>query len=161
MKLKEFFFTGFYSGYIPVAPGTAGTVVGMLLYMLAGRFAGEWLSGFIPLIGLIAAFYPSTLICGWGELFFGRKDPGPVVWDEIFGYWVTMLFVPYNWKTAFIGFALFRLMDIIKPVPAFQLQRLKGGLGILIDDVIAGIYACLVLHLIIYLLKLANINILQ
>jgi phosphatidylglycerophosphatase A len=98
-------------------------------------------------------------ICGWGESFFKQKDPAPVVWDEIIGYFVTMLFLPFSWKLAVAGFFVFRIMDIWKPFPAYQLQNLSGGLGILIDDVIAGIYSCIVLHAALYLSKLTGFKI--
>lgn len=160
MRFKELLFTGFYSGYVPFAPGTAGSLAGMLLYIIVCHLIGGSLNWIFYIAGLAALFYPSVLICDAGEMFFGRKDPGPVVWDEIYGYWVTMLFVPYSWKAAIAGFVLFRLMDIIKPFPAYRLQNLKGGLGILIDDVAAGVYACIIMHIIIYAFKAARIDIL-
>lgn len=160
MRLKEVFFTGFYSGYVPFAPGTAGSLVGLLLYVLQHYLLGHNLHWSVNLIAIAVLFYPSVVICGMGEQFFGAKDPGPVVWDEIIGYFVTMLFLPYSWKLAAVGFVLFRIMDIVKPFPAAQLQSLPGGLGILIDDIVAGLYACGLLHLILYLLNKYNINIL-
>lgn len=159
MKIKELLFTGFYSGYVPVAPGTAGSVVGMALYFIEYLIFGQ-LHWSVNLIAVLILLYPSGKICGYGEIFFGKKDPGPVVWDEIIGYWVSMLLLPFNWKTALAGFCIFRIMDIVKPFPAYNLQKLKGGLGILIDDVIAGIYTCIVLHLGVFLLAHYGINIL-
>jgi phosphatidylglycerophosphatase A len=158
MRFKELLFTGFFSGYVPFAPGTAGSLVGMILYMLEYSLLGpiHWA---VNLAAVAALFYPSALICGAGEEFFDVKDPGPVVWDEIIGYFVTMLFLPYDWKIAAAGFVLFRIMDIFKPFPAYQLQSLPGGLGILIDDVVAGIYACAALHLILYLLRLCGVSV--
>ncbi len=159
-KLQECLFTGFFTGYAPAAPGTAGTAAGMIIYILANILAGGHIHWGFHLTWILIMFWPSVLICDAGENFFGVKDPAPVVWDEVMGYWVTMLFVPYSWKLAAAGFVLFRIMDIAKPFPVYQLQSLKGGLGILIDDIAAGIYACLVLHLLMFILKTAGINIL-
>lgn len=159
MKIEKFLFTGFYSGYIPVAPGTAGSLVAMLLYILEYSLLGHDLHWSINLIAVAVLIYPSMLICDAGEKFFSNKDPGQVVWDEFIGYFVTMLFLPYSWKLAVAGFVVFRFMDIVKPFPAKQLQSLKGGLGILIDDVVAGIYACIVLHIVVYVFNMHNINI--
>ena len=157
---KEFLFTGFFSGYFPVAPGTAGTVMGVLLYVIEYSVFGRNLHWGVNLAVVALLFYPSVRICGWGEVFFNEKDPGPVVWDEIIGYFVTMLFLPFNWKIAIAGFFVFRIMDIWKPFPAYQLQNFKGGLGILIDDVIAGIYSCVFLHAALYLIKRAGVTVL-
>ena len=146
MKFKEFLFTGFYSGYIPKAPGTAGTVVGVALYwILYLIFGAEYI---IPanLILVLVMLYPSIKLGDAGETFYGTKDPQAVVLDEMMGFWITMLFVPFSWTMVLLGFLLFRIMDILKPYPANTLQNLKGGLGIMIDDYIAGVYACLVLH---------------
>ena len=158
MKFNKILFTGFYSGYVPFAPGTAGTAIGLLLYILEYTFLGSAIPWWVNLIALILLFYPSVLICDAGEKFFASKDPGPVVWDEIIGYFVTMLFVPFSFTAAIAGFILFRITDIVKPFPANQLQSLKGGLGILIDDVVAGIYACAALHIIIYVTGLYGIT---
>jgi phosphatidylglycerophosphatase A len=157
MRIKEFFFTGFYSGYFPVAPGTAGTAVAMVLYILENIFF-PGLHWAVNLAVVLVLLYPSMRICGAGELFFASKDPGSVVWDEIIGYWVGMLFLPYSWKMAVAGFLVFRFMDIVKPFPAGALQRLKGGLGILVDDIVAGIYTCLLLHGLLALLNFFGIN---
>jgi len=158
--IKEFLFTGFFSGYFPKAPGTAGTVIGLLLYVIEYTVFGRNLHWGVNLVVLALLFYPSVLICGWGEAFFGEKDPGPVVWDEIIGYFVTMLFLPFNWKIAIAGFFVFRIIDVWKPFPIYQLQNLGGGLGILIDDVVAGIYSCIFLHIALYIIKLAGFQIL-
>ncbi|MDR3237330.1 MAG: phosphatidylglycerophosphatase A [Spirochaetia bacterium] len=155
MRLKRFLFTGFFSGYSPFAPGTAGTAVGMLLYFIEYIVFGPNIHWGVNLAIVLILLYPSVRICDWGEIFFKEKDPGPVVWDEIIGYWVTMLFLPYSWKAAAAGFVLFRIMDVWKPFPIYQLQNLKGGLGILIDDVAAGIYSCVILHI---LVRFAGIN---
>jgi phosphatidylglycerophosphatase A len=133
--------TGFGSGYSPVAPGTAGSLVGALLFLpLAGR---PWplqlaLIVGVTLVGMAAAHRVARVL--------GLKDPGLVVVDEIAGQWVSYLALPFNPFTALAGFLLFRVMDIVKPWPARALERLPGGIGIVADDLAAGVYANLLLR---------------
>ena len=90
-------------------------------------------------VGVVAATRTATLV--------GRKDPGIVVIDEVVGQWVSLLFLPFTPATAFVGFVLFRILDIVKPWPARDFEALPGGLGIMADDVMAGIYANLLLRI--------------
>ena len=134
--------TGLGSGYSPVAPGTAGSLVGLLLFLpLASRAwpvqLGATLA--VTLLGALAGGRLATLV--------GRKDPGLVVVDEVAGQWITLLALPLTPLVAAAGFLLFRAMDIVKPWPARDLERLPGGWGIMADDVAAGIYAHLLLRL--------------
>lgn len=152
VKIKEFLFTGFYSGYSPVAPGTAGTLVGMACYMLFYLTLGQENIILVNLLLVVFLLYPAIRLGDAGEEFFGVKDAQEVVLDEMMGYWITMLFLPFNWKLAIAGFILFRILDIVKPWPAGKLQDLRGGLGIMIDDYIAGVYACILLNTAWYLL---------
>lgn len=144
--------TGLGSGFSPVAPGTAGTVLAVLLYLPLGRFcSSHGVAGW----GLYAAVTLAVAVVGtWAadraEPIFGEKDAGQVVVDEIAGYLVTMFALPATWQWALAGFAAFRLFDIWKPWPIDHLQRLKGGLGVMIDDLVAGVYGCALLHLIAY-----------
>ena len=149
-KFRELLFTAFYSGYFPKAPGTAGTVVGMALYFLQYLVFGTdvWISNLVIVLLMI---YPSIKLGDDAEKFYGKKDPQEVVLDEVMGYWITMLFIPFDWKLALIGFVLFRIFDIIKPYPINKLEKLNGGLGIMIDDYIAGVYANIVLWGVYYL----------
>ncbi len=129
-------------GYSPVAPGTAGTLGGLVL-IAAIRWTGS-----LPLeIGAILVL----LVLGiWSaqvaERHFGLEDPGPVVIDEVVGILVTLVFLPSVWQVFLAGFLLFRLFDIVKPYPANRLEHLHGGVGIMADDVMAGIYANLVIQ---------------
>ncbi len=159
MRIKEFFFTAFYSGYIPRAPGTAGSVVGLALFWGMYSIFGEWHSEAALAVVLVSA-YPLVRLCSAAENYYGKTDPQCVVIDETAGMWITLLFVPLNWKTSLLGFVLFRLFDIVKPFPADRFQELKGGLGIMADDWVAGVYACIVLHLIYQAQFLAGITIL-
>ncbi len=160
MKIKEFFFTAFYSGYSPVAPGTAGTLVAMALYIFENLiFSGVNTDAlnYFNLFFVIFLIYPSIKLGDAAEKFYGVKDPQQVVLDEVLGYWIGILFIPFSFSYAVLAFVLFRVFDIIKPFPANSLESLKGGLGIMIDDFIAGIYTLACMHTAVYFLNLYNI----
>jgi phosphatidylglycerophosphatase A len=148
MWWKEFIFTACYTGYIPVAPGTAGTLIAMGIYILEYYFLGSraWILNVILVAVLI---YPAIRLGDIGEEFFKKKDPDEVVLDEALGYWISVLFHPFNWYMVLLAFVLFRIFDILKPYPARRLQQLNGGIGIMIDDWIAGIYTNLTLLIIV------------
>lgn len=133
--------TGFGSGYSPIAPGTAGSLVGLILFWPLAR-----LSGGLLLASIVGVFLVGTWSADHVARRSGRKDPGLVVIDEIVGIWVSLLFLPLTTTTAVLGFLAFRVMDIVKPYPARQLEGLPGGLGIMADDVMAGVYANLLLR---------------
>ena len=136
-KAAVFLATGFYIGKIPLAPGTFGSLIGLPLCFLLAEIQ---LSAAIIAVLLIIAL--AIWISNVAERTLERKDPGCIVIDEIAGMVVTLIGLPFNLTTAAIGFILFRLLDIIKP---FQIRildkRLPGGLGIVADDVVAGIFA--------------------
>ena len=156
MKLKELFFTGLYSGYFPFAPGTAGTLVGMAVYVIEYLIFGEncWIANAVVLVLML---YPSIVVSDYGEKFFSKKDPPQVVIDEIIGYWISVLIFPFDWHIAVLAFIIFRIIDILKPFPAKRLQKLKGGLGIMVDDVVAGIYTNLIIIGLLFFLEKNNI----
>lgn len=135
--------TGFGAGYSKIAPGTAGTAVGLVLFVplsllpARGQLAATVL---VFVLGLVASTHVARRI--------SRKDPGIVVIDEIVGLWVSLLFLPLTPTLAALGFLLFRLLDMVKPFPARQFEALPEGLGIMADDVMAGIYANLILRVI-------------
>ncbi len=161
MKIKEFIFTAFYSGYSPVAPGTAGTLVAMALYILENLIFSKTdpvVLNYFNLIFIIFIIYPSIKLGDAAEKFFGTKDPQQVVLDEVLGYWIGILFIPFCFSYAILAFVLFRGFDIIKPFPAGSLESLKGGMGIMIDDIIAGIYTLACMHTTVYFLNLYNIT---
>lgn len=142
--------TGLGSGYSPVAPGTAGTALAALLFLPFGLYCASFGSaGTILYVGVTLGV---TLLGIWAagraEPIFGKKDAGQVVIDEVAGYLVTMFALPVTWPWALAGFVAFRLFDIWKPWPIDGLQKLKGGWGVMIDDLIAGLYACVLLHII-------------
>lgn len=140
--------TGFYSGYLPKAPGTWGSLVGLLLVYLLNYFSLP-----VYLTVTVFLFMIGTFSAGEAEKILDNHDPGIVVIDEIVGMLIAMIAVPLSPLTMLLGFFLFRVFDIVKPFPVniFD-QRFHGGLGIMLDDVMAGIYSLLSLQLLIYLI---------
>jgi phosphatidylglycerophosphatase A len=136
-----------YVGHFPFAPGTAGSAAALVLYVLL-RWAGA--PFFVDVVIIVALFATGCWAGSVAEAHYGRTDPGYVVLDEVIGMLVTLLFVPVSWSGVLIGFLLFRAFDIVKPFPARQCERWHGGLGIMADDVVAGIYGNLALRLIIW-----------
>lgn len=160
MKIKEFFFTAFYAGYCPKAPGTAGTLVAMAVYIAENLIFSDANTDLLNIINLIivaALIYPAIKLADDAEIFYNSKDPQSVVLDEVIGYWISVLFLPFSFSYAVLAFILFRLFDIIKPFPARSLQSLNGGLGIMIDDIIAGAYAFIVMHIADYFFNYYNL----
>lgn len=133
---------GAYSGRSPLAPGTAGTVVGVLFYLLVKDLAFLWYGVTLAVTVLIG-----TWSAGAADRILGTKDNQSIVIDEIAGYLIAMAFVPFSWCAVAAGFVLFRLFDILKPWPLDGLQRIRGGAGVMADDVGAGIYTNVVLQL--------------
>lgn len=129
------------AGYFPFAPGTVGSAVGLLLF---------WPLQHAPVAVQIAAtvvlFFASVLASARLARRLGVEDPGVVVVDEVVGMWVTLLLVPFTPVTAAAGFLLFRALDVFKPWPAREMESLPGGWGIMSDDVMAGLYANLLLQ---------------
>jgi phosphatidylglycerophosphatase A len=139
--------TGCYSGYLPIAPGTWGSLVGLLLVFLLHNLS-------LPVyLALVAGlFVLGSFAAGEAEKILDTRDPGAVVIDEIVGMLIAMAAVPLTPLTMVLGFILFRIFDILKPFPVnFFDQRFHGGLGIMLDDLMAGIYSLIVLQLILFL----------
>jgi phosphatidylglycerophosphatase A len=136
--------SGLGAGLSPIAPGTAGSAVGLILFLPLIP---------LPLVWQIVATVAVTLLGVWASTVTARrlaaKDPGFVVVDEVAGMWITLLAVPLSWGAALAGFFLFRAMDVVKPFPARQFESFPGGWGIMADDVMAGIYANLVLQVLV------------
>lgn len=146
-KLILFLATGFYSGYAPVAPGTAGSVVGLALAW-GVTVPLEHRSRLAALALIVALFAVGCWLSGRAEELLGRHDSSHIVIDEIVGMALTMYLCPAaDWIALGAGFALFRLFDIAKPEPAGLIdRRMRGGVAVMLDDVAAAIYANLVLH---------------
>ena len=140
---------GFGAGAIPFAPGTWGTVVGVILYLMIAQFTLPFY-----LIILAIAIIFGIWICDKTEKFFGVKDHSGIVWDEITGFLLTMFYAPAGWQWIVLGFVLFRVFDIIKPWPIKVIdKRVKGGLGIMLDDLIAAIPAWVILQICAFLVN--------
>lgn len=139
------------AGYSPFAPGTMGALVGILI-LFAIKWYNPALSSFTWELLLVTIIF--TLLGVWStnalEAEWG-KDPSKVVVDELIGVWISLLWVPAETQWIILGFVLFRLFDIFKPLGIRQLEKIKGGWGVMLDDVGAGIYANIVLQIIIYL----------
>jgi len=136
---------GACAGRFPVAPGTAGTVVGVFLYLgMKGLPPAHYFAVcvLVILVGMLAA--------GHAEIILGRTDSPSIVIDEIAGYLTAMFMVPPGWLFIVSGFLIFRVFDIVKPWPLKRLEELHGGAGVMLDDVGAGIYTNLLLQLAVY-----------
>ncbi|HET7318637.1 MAG TPA: phosphatidylglycerophosphatase A [Nitrospirota bacterium] len=136
---------GAYSGRSPFAPGTAGTLVGILLYLGVKNLS------LIP-YGILCVILCGigTYTAGKAECMLGSKDSPSIVIDEIAGYLIAMFMVPSGWGYVAVGFFLFRLFDVVKPWPLFGLQKVRGGLGVMLDDIGAGVYTNVALQIAAY-----------
>jgi phosphatidylglycerophosphatase A len=139
-KLITFLATGFGSGLAPYAPGTMGTLVGVVICLLCLPL--PWPLRLLTVLALSAL---SIYVAGRAEKIYQKKDDQRIVIDEIIGLQITMLPVAITILHLCVGFVLFRIFDILKPFPIGNLQRLPGGWGVVIDDVAAGIYAGVIL----------------
>jgi len=136
-------------GYSPIAPGTCGALGGVaylgLVYHFGFYYSLPLLLALIVVSTLLGIWSTDKVVPLWGE------DPSRVVIDELAGYWITMILVPLSWPNIFIGFVLFRFFDILKPLGIGWIDKnVKGGLGVMFDDVLAGVYACLCMHLYLF-----------
>jgi phosphatidylglycerophosphatase A len=140
-RLGVFIATCAHVGYAPVAPGTFGSAVGLVVYYLVRRQASTAVElGAIALI-LVVGLWSATE----AEHHFGGIDPGPVVIDEVIGMLITLALHPVNVAGAIVGFFVFRVLDVVKPWPARRLELLPGGFGVVLDDVMAGVYGNLLM----------------
>ena len=141
---------GFGAGLSPFAPGTVGTLVAIPIFLLVAAFPP-----IIYLIFVTTLFFAGCWTAGQTANVLNVHDHPGIVIDEIVGYLITMLFVPVTWYWMLLGFLLFRLFDIWKPWPISIIdRRIQGGLGIMLDDVLAAFYSLLSLHLVIWSVKI-------
>ena len=138
--------TGLFSGYSPVAPGTAGSLVGLAFYLIPG-----FEQPVLMCSAAVAMFFLGVFASARMEEELG-EDPPVVVVDEVVGMWISLLFLPKGIWIAGLSFLLFRLFDIVKPPPARRLEALQHGWGIMLDDVAAALYANVAARLALYLL---------
>ena len=139
---------GFGAGLSRVAPGTVGSLVGVIFLLFASSLSVSWyllITGIVLVVGI--------WLCDTTARRLGAHDHPGIVWDEITGYLITMIGIPKEWLWIAAGFAVFRLLDILKPWPINMIDRkVTGGLGIMLDDVAAGILGCGLLHFAYFLL---------
>ncbi len=135
-KLILFVATGAGSGYAPIAPGTAGSGVGLLLYLPLAGLSG---AAYLAIVGGISAL--GVWAAERAERLFGQRDDGRITIDEVAGMLLTLAFLPRRLDVVVAGFLLFRLFDIAKPPPIRAAESLPGGLGVMTDDLVAGLYA--------------------
>ena len=139
---------GFGAGLSPKAPGTMGTIVAVLIYLLLPSMPPIIYAGLVLL-----SFVFGIWVCGKTAEDLGVHDHGGIVWDEFVGYWITMFMAPSGLFWVLLGFVLFRLLDIFKPWPIkWADKELAGGLGIMLDDVLAGIMGALCIQALVVLL---------
>jgi len=147
-----FFATGFYSGYAPIAPGTAGSVVGLAVVWIVSGPLWEH-SPALCLTVFAAVFASSCWISDRAEKIFDQHDDSRIVIDEVLGMAATMFGNPINFGWMMTGFLLFRVADVIKPWPASVIdRRMRNGAGVMLDDLVAAIYANIALHAIVRVL---------
>ncbi len=137
--------TCFFVGYCPIAPGTAGTAAAIPLYLLLSVYSTPFVSIVFTVIIAGIAVWTSD----FAEDFYKRKDPPQVVIDEIAGFMLAMLFIEPSMFTVALAFVIFRILDIIKIPPSRALEKLKGGAGIVTDDLVSGFYTNIVMQLVL------------
>jgi phosphatidylglycerophosphatase A len=140
-----FLAAGFGAGYAPIAPGTAGTLVAIPIFLALSSIP-------FPLheLTILTFFFLSSDISDKAQTYWGKRDDPRIVIDEIMGYLVTMLWLPRTLLFIILGFFLFRFFDIVKPPPIRLLEKVRGGYGVVLDDALAGVYANIILQIIIY-----------
>ncbi|MBM3246336.1 MAG: phosphatidylglycerophosphatase A [Candidatus Omnitrophica bacterium] len=134
--------TFFYVGYLPLVPGTFASIAGIGLYYLVKD------SSFVYSLTTLAALAAGFLTAGGAEEVFHQKDDRRIVIDEVAGMLLSLAFLPYDIKLVVFAFVLFRVLDALKPYPAWRLQNLKGSPGVMSDDIVAGLYTNFILQVV-------------
>ncbi len=143
----QFFASGFGSGMSPIAPGTMGTIAAIPFWYLFATLLPTW--GYIVM--LIVTALIGIVICQKASDELGVHDHSGIVWDEFVGLWLTMLFAPVSWTAIILGFLIFRFFDVLKPWPIKVIDaQVGGGLGIMLDDILAGIFALITLQIVLH-----------
>ncbi|MGA7722622.1 MAG: phosphatidylglycerophosphatase A [Ignavibacteriaceae bacterium] len=145
--IEKFIGSGFYTGFIPFASGTFGSIAALLIYYIPGFSNPQVIIPAIIIFTLYGIYIGTKFEKVYGE------DPAECTIDEVVGMWITLLLIPKTIVISLTGFLIWRLLDIIKPFPARQAEKLNGGLGIMLDDVIAGVYSLIILHFILIIFK--------
>ena len=142
---KKFLASFFGAGYSPIAPGTAGSALAAIIIWLAVPTQSIWY-----IVAVLALIPIAAMLCGVGEKFWNEKDANKITIDEAIGMAITYAFIPKDRRLFVAGFLLFRLYDVLKIPPAGAAEKIKGGWGVLLDDVVVGIYANIGLWIIKY-----------
>lgn len=140
--------SGFYTGFIPYASGTFGSIVALVIYWIPDFENPMIIFSAIIVFGLYGIYVGTKFEKEYG------KDPPECTIDEMVGQWISLLLVPKTIIVSLLVFFIWRLFDIIKPFPARNLEKLKGGLGIMIDDVISSFYSLILIHFILIIFKI-------
>lgn len=139
--------SGFFTGYMPIVPGTFGSLAALLIYFIPG-----FEKPVIIIPAIIVFMVYGIYVGNKFDKVYG-KDPRQCTIDEVVGMWISLLFLPKRIVVSVIAFIVWRVFDIVKPFPARNLEKLEGGLGIMIDDVVAGFYSLIVLQVLLYIFK--------
>ncbi|TDI98052.1 MAG: phosphatidylglycerophosphatase A [Deltaproteobacteria bacterium] len=142
--LIRLYVTFFFLGNSPLAPGTAGTLGAILLFFFLTFVSFPIYIVFLLILTALSIFMASLAV-----KIYNSKDPGQIVIDEVCGYLFTMVLIPFSWGYVITGFLLFRILDILKPYPIRNIEKLRDGYGIVLDDVLAGVYANILMQIII------------
>ena len=142
--LIKFLATGFYTGYTPLAPGTAGSLIGVIIYL--GMHHLFW--PYYLLILIVLSLFGICISNKATIYFFKEKDSKRIVIDEIVGFLIAMFLIPPTLKFVLAAFIVFRVIDILKPFPLRRLEKLPGGWGVMCDDLLAGVYANVIIQVI-------------
>jgi phosphatidylglycerophosphatase A len=142
--IEKFLGSGFYTGYIPFASGTFGTIAALFIFLIPG-----FENSYVIVPAIIVFFIYGIYVGNKFENVYG-KDPSECTIDEFVGTWISYLLLPKTIGIIVITFFLWRALDIFKPYPARKLENLNGGLGIMIDDVVSGFYTLIIMHLVVY-----------
>lgn len=151
-RLVKFLATGFGIGYFPVAPGTLGALMGVGFWWALNQTHHLWLRCLILVVAIALAVWSA----GVASDLMHHPDPSSVIIDEIVAMPLVMIGLGTQWWHVVIAFAMFRLFDIWKPPPVRDAEDFSGGLGIVLDDLLAAAYACLATHLVVYLVSLVK-----
>ncbi len=151
-KAALIIWTAGFAGLVPAAPGTAGSVVGLVLLMFVRTTRNDWIELLVLLIVVTVGIWSANL----AERHYRREDPGEIVVDEVAGMMLTLLWIPSGWGTFAIGFLAFRFFDIVKPFPARLAERLPGGWGVMADDLVAGLYGYACVRSVLWLLPVGG-----
>lgn len=144
-RLAVFLATCGYVGYAPVAPGTFGSAAGLVIFALVRA----WGSPMLEIAVIVALFAIGVWSGTEAERHFGGVDPGPIVLDEVVGMLITLALIPVNPAGAFVGFLVFRALDVVKPWPSGRFERLHGGLGVMADDGMAAVYGNVIMRVLV------------